>query len=149
MDRFRVRAYDGGDWSQWLRMSLALYPHHTADELADGMRAFQARADAAVFVAEQKGGALVGFVEIGARPYADGCVTTPVGYIEAWFVHPDARRQGCGVALLRAAGVWARQRGYRELASDTRVDNDVSYAAHRRAGFEEVERVVQFRKPVE
>ena len=127
-------------------MSLALFPQHSAENLADGMREFRERADATVFVAERDDGSLAGFVEVGARPYADGCDTNPVGYIEAWYVDPDVRRRGYGRALLTAAEQWARDRGYREMASDASLENTVSHAAHRRAGYEEVDRVMQFRK---
>lgn len=83
---------------------------------------------------------------MGTRPYADGCATSPVGYIEAWYVDPDVRRSGFGRALLAAAETWARDRGYHAMASDALLDNEISHAAHRRAGCEEVDRVVQFRK---
>ncbi len=143
-----IRAYRDSDWSDWLRLSLALFPHHSAEELAAGMREFRTRSDADVFVAERDNGSIAGFVEVGARPYADGCDSSPVGYIEAWYVDPDVRRSGYGRALLAAAEEWARGRGYREMASDCRLDNAISHAAHRRAGYEEVDRVVQFRKPL-
>lgn len=127
-------------------MSAALFPQYSADDLADGMREFRTRTDADVFVVERPAGGLAGFVEVGARPYADGCDTSPVGYIEAWYVDPDVRRRGYGRALLAAAEEWARARGYREMASDAQLDNTTSHAAHHRAGYEEVDRVVQFRK---
>jgi aminoglycoside 6'-N-acetyltransferase I len=127
-------------------MSQALFEHHSAEELAAGMREWRSRADAEVFIAERAGGSAAGFVEVGTRPYADGCETSPVGYVEAWYVDPDVRRTGVGRALLAAAEAWARDRGYREMASDAQLDNAVSHAAHRRAGYEEVDRVVQFRK---
>jgi aminoglycoside 6'-N-acetyltransferase I len=144
----KIRAYDDKDWSAWLRMSLALFPEYTAEVLVPGMREFRARSDAEVFLAEVSGGALVGFVEVGSRPYADGCDTSPVGYIEAWFVDADMRREGYGRALLVAAEDWARSRGYREMASDALLGNDVSHSAHLRAGYEEVDRVVQYRKSI-
>jgi aminoglycoside 6'-N-acetyltransferase I len=145
-ESMKIRAYQSADWPDWLRMSQLLFPHHAADELAVEMQDFRARDDGAVFVVERLDGSLAGFVEIGARPYADGCDTSPVGYIEAWYVDADVRRSGYGRALLKAAEEWARDRGYSEMASDARLDNDVSHAAHRRAGYEEVDRVVQFRK---
>ena len=144
----KIRAYDDKDWSAWLRMSVALFPEHTAEVLTPGMREFRARSDAEVFVAEDSDGAVVGFVDVGTRPYADGCDTSPVGYIEAWYVDPHVRREGCGRALLTAAEDWARGRGYREMASDALLGNDVSHAAHLQAGYEEVDRVVQYRKPL-
>jgi aminoglycoside 6'-N-acetyltransferase I len=142
----QVRAYRDSDWDAYMRMSVALFPEHSADELAPDMREFLKRRDGAVFVAERPDGSLAGFVEAGTRPYADGCDTSPVGYVEAWYVDPDVRRQGYGRALLAAAEDWARSVGYREIASDARINNAVSYAAHRRAGYVEVDRIVQFRK---
>jgi len=142
----QIRAYRDSDWPAWLRLSLALFPEHSAEELESGMREHRARSDAEVFVAEREDGSVAGFVEVGARPYADGCDTSPVGYIEAWYVDPDARRKGYGRALLEAAEEWARGRGYREMASDAQLINKISYAAHRRAGYAEVDRIVQFRK---
>lgn len=142
----RVRPYQTGDWPDWLRMSLALFPQHSADDLAAGMRAHLARPDAEVFVAERDDGSIAGFVEVGERPYADGCDSSPVAYVEAWYVDPDVRRKGYGRALLAAAEEWARARGRTEIASDSQLDNLVSHAAHRGAGYEEVDRIVQFRK---
>jgi RimJ/RimL family protein N-acetyltransferase len=142
----KVRAYRDSDWSEWLRMSVALFPDYSAEDLARGMRDFRGRNDAEVFVVDRGSAALAGFVEVGSRPYADGCDTSPVGYIEAWYTDPDVRRNGHGRALLRAAEDWAREQGYREMASDALLDNDVSHAAHRRVGYEEVGRVMQFRK---
>jgi aminoglycoside 6'-N-acetyltransferase I len=127
-------------------MSRALFPGVSIEDDEAEMRALLKRPDAAVFVVERPGGLLAGYVEVGARPYADGCGTSPVGYIEAWYVDPDQRRAGFGRQLLAAAEDWARQRGYSEMASDALLDNDVSHRAHKRAGYAEVDRVVQFRK---
>jgi aminoglycoside 6'-N-acetyltransferase I len=130
-------------------MSLALFPHDAVEELIAGMREFRARSDVEVFIAERTDGSRAGFVEVGTRPHADGCATSPVGYIEAWYVDPDVRRRGFGRALLAATETWARDRGYHEMASDALLDNEISHAAHRRAGYEEVDRVVQFRKDLD
>ena len=129
-------------------MAVALFPEYTVEDLARGMREFDDRPDSEVFLAEREDGSIAGFVEAGSRPYADGCDTSPVGYIEAWYVDPDVRRSGYGRALLRAAEDWARSQGYVEMASDALLDNLISHAAHQRSGYEEVGRVVQFRKPL-
>lgn len=127
----------------------ALLPGQPADEYDADMRALLLRDDAAVFVAERPDGSVCGFVEAGSRPYVDGCNTSPVGYIEAWYVEPDVRRSGYGRALIEAAESWARGKGYSELASDALLDNTVSYEAHLRSGFSVVDRVVQFRKALD
>ena len=143
-----IRPYEERDWDKWLRMSLALFPGSGPDELRPFMRQFVERSDSQVFIAERPDGSIAGFVEAGTRPYADGCDTSPVGYIEAWYVEPDIRRAGYGRALLAAAEDWARRRGYAELASDAILGNEISRRAHMAAGFEEVGRIIQFRKPL-
>ena len=110
------------------------------------MRAILARPDYAVFIAERPDGSVCGYVEVGGRAYADGCNSSPVGYIEGWYVDPDVRRRGYGRALLAAAETWARERGYTEMASDARLGDSVSLEAHVRNGYAVVDRIVQFRK---
>jgi aminoglycoside 6'-N-acetyltransferase I len=145
-----IRAFRDADWPEWLRMSQALFADASAEDLSSGMHQFRRRGrdDAEVFVIERGDGSLAGFLEVGTRPYADGCETSPVAYLEAWYVDPDVRRHGYGRTLVAAAEGWAREHGYREMASDTQLDNVVSQAAHRRAGYHEVDRVVQFRKDI-
>jgi aminoglycoside 6'-N-acetyltransferase I len=142
----RIRSYKDSDSPEWLRMTHALFPGESDQEVEESMRSCRARSDAEVFVIERPNGSLAGYVEVGARSYADGCNTSPVGYIEAWYVDPDSRRSGHGRALLAAAEDWARRQGYREIASDALIDNHVSHLAHERSGYAVVDRVVQFRK---
>ena len=145
----QIRPIQTGDWKTWRRMTEALLPGEPPEEYDADMRRLQRSDDAAVFIAERPDGSICGFVEVGVRAYADGCRTSPVGYIEAWYVDPDIRRKGYGRALLRAAETWARRRGYSEMASDARVDNTLSHKAHLRSGYSEVDRVVQFRKSLD
>ena len=137
-----VRPYLVSDASEWTRMRTALW----ADQTEADMVAWLARKDAAVFVAQRDGGGLCGFVEVGERSHADGCITNPVAYLEGWYVDPDVRRHSIGAQLVRAVEDWARSRFYRELASDTQIHNLISQAAHQRLGFEEAERSVLYRK---
>ena len=104
--------------------------------------------DDCVLVLDRDDGAptLGGFITLAMRPWAEGCTSTPCAYIEGWWVAADLRGCGHGRALVAAAESWARAQGSRELASDALVTNTASIAAHRALGFEEVERVVAFRK---
>lgn len=97
------------------------------------------------FVAEAQGAA-AGFAELGLRPYANGCATRPVAFLEGVWVAPRARRRGVGRALVAHLEAVARAEGLHEIGSDALVANRASRAAHRAWGFEEVERVVCFRK---
>lgn len=129
-------------------MRAALWPEADAAQLAhETIRHFAgAKAADQVWVAEDVSGRLLGFLELSLRTYAEGCVHSPTPYVEAWYVTAESRQTGVGRALFEAAQGWARLRGFSELASDALLENDVGQAAHRAVGFEEVERVVCYRK---
>lgn len=143
--QWTIREARPADLHEWTRMRNALVPSEDHEhELKDF---FAARAPMlATFVADRGDGSLCGFVEAGTRAYAEGCESSPVGYLEMWFVDEDVRRSGVGAALVRAAEDWARSIGCREMASDALLDNSVSHDAHRALGYEEVERIVCFRR---
>jgi aminoglycoside 6'-N-acetyltransferase I len=142
-----VRPVTQVDHAEWLRMRAALWPacpleEHDSemeDQLTDSERC-------AVFVVEREAGQLGGFLEVSLRAYADGCRTSPVGYIEGWYVDADLRQRGLGGELVKAAEQWAIEQGCREMASDCELDNDVSFRAHLALGYEEADRVIQFCK---
>ncbi|HEX8851962.1 MAG TPA: GNAT family N-acetyltransferase, partial [Pyrinomonadaceae bacterium] len=96
---------------------------------------------------EDEGRALVvGFAELSVRSYAEGCDSGRVAYLEGWFVESTHRGRGVGRALVAAAEDWGRTLGCTEFASDTELDNRSSAAAHVALGFEEVDRIICFRK---
>ena len=147
MSDMDIRPYRPTDHAEWLRMRRALWPEIAPAEDAGDAAEWLARPDSAVLVAARPDGArLAAFVELAERPYADGCETSPVAYLEGWWVDADVRRQGVGAGLVAAAVAWARSRGHRELASDALLDNTVSHRAHESLGFVEVERVVKYRR---
>ena len=137
------------DRDAWLRMRAALWPEESDVELGDEIDQYLDSSGtaslSAAFVSEDAAGKLTGFIELFLRNYAEGCVgVTP--YVEGWYVDPDCRKEGIGRALMNAAETWARARGFTEIASDTTIDNELSQRAHRKSGFEEVERIVIYRK---
>jgi aminoglycoside 6'-N-acetyltransferase I len=89
---------------------------------------------------------LAGFLELDFRNYAPGCRSSPVPFIEGWYVEPERQRQGIGRALIEAAEECARAAGHHEIASDGEVENADGIAADLALGYEEVERVVCFRR---
>ena len=143
-----IRPVTRADRDEWLRMRKILYPNSAPEEVDEWLESEHGTllVGVAVFVADRGDGCLAGFVEIALRNYAEGCVTTPVAFLEGWYVDPDVRRRGVGAWLVKAAEDWARARGLEEIASDTTLDNAVSREAHLALGFEEVERQICFRK---
>ena len=145
-----IRPVVGADRDEWSRMRGRLYPDLDPQEIDDWFESAESGGThlvgVAVLVADRGDGRLAGFVEIGSRNYAEGCETTPVAFLEGWYVDPDVRRTGLGSQLVEAAESWAREHGYAELASDTELENEISLRAHLSLGFEEVERQICFRK---
>lgn len=141
-----IRRAVSQDVEQWLRLRMLLWPGDSPEAHLAEMEEFAADPLCTVFLAETPDGRLVGFLEAARRKYADGCDTSPVGYIEGWYVEPDLRQAGVGRSLVQAAEDWARQLGLREMASDCLIDNQISYNAHHSLGYEEVERLVHFKK---
>ena len=102
--------------------------------------------DWAVFIASMEDGAAVGFIEVWRREYAEGASSSPVGYVEGWYVEPDFRCRGIGRMLIEAGEDWSRSHGCTEMASDTEIDNGGSIRAHQHLGYTEVSRNVHFLK---
>jgi aminoglycoside 6'-N-acetyltransferase I len=134
------------DLDEWLRLRRLLWPYSDPQALLTEIESMLADPLAPVFVAVRPDGSLGGFLEAGLRKYADGCSTSPVGYIEGWYVDEDLRRLGVGARLVRTAEAWAREQGCSEMGSDTWIDNDPSISAHCSLGYEECERLVHFCK---
>lgn len=146
----RIRAVEPPDAAEWLRMRSALWPSddHGA-EIDEYFRSGGSPLLTVIFVAERSSGGLAGFIELGLRPYAEGCESSPVPFIEGWYVDPDVRQTRIGSGLVRIAEDWARGQGYKEIGSDVEIDNDGSLAAHRALGYEEVTRLVCFRRELQ
>jgi aminoglycoside 6'-N-acetyltransferase I len=131
----------------WSTMRGHLFPREAPDERRKEIAEILKRDSEAGFAA-RAGDAWIGFIELRERSVGEGCETSPVGYIEALWVAPDLRRRGVARQLVGAALDWCRDRGLRELCSDTQIDNVVSQAVHRRFGFAETERLVTYRMKV-
>src|SRR5262245_9662915 len=142
-----VRAVRPDDANAWCRMRQALWPDSGDSHAAEVERFFADRSAArdSVLVAERDG-SVVGFVELSLRAYAEGCDTSPVAYLEGWYVSDEARGAGVGRALIRAAEEWGRAQGCTEFASDAEAGNALSADVHRACGFEEVSLIRCFRK---
>ena len=133
----------------WLALRVLLWPDDDAGSPADGLRILDNK-DAVTFLARDSAGHAIGFAEATLRrDYVNGCATSPVGFLEGLYVREEWRRHGVARALCAAAENWVKERGVRELASDTWLDSVQSQQMHQALGFSETERVVYFRKSLD
>jgi aminoglycoside 6'-N-acetyltransferase I len=145
-----IRAARAGDATAWSGLRLALWPDQDANDLRDGIDEVLADPPRfATFLAFDAAAVAIGFAEASLRhDYVNGTESSPVGFLEGWYVTPASRGQGLGRALVAAVEAWVRGCGCGELASDALLGDTASQAAHAACGFAETDRVVYFRKPM-
>ena len=145
----KIRHILEADRADWVRLRDALWPGSLADHERETRRYFNAIGDSPVVFVAEADGRVVGFLEMDYRNYAPGCSSSPVPFIEGWYVEPAMQGRGIGRALIEAAEAHARATGYIEIASDADVQNSEGIGAHSALGYNEVERIVCFRKTLQ
>ncbi|MFN8383844.1 MAG: aminoglycoside 6'-N-acetyltransferase [Anaerolineales bacterium] len=140
-----LRRITSEDRDRWFKMRKGIWPEAPDEYLNSDMDdILVSEKDTVIFAMVDDVPA--GMIEAKIREYGEGCETSPVGYIEGWFVYPELRGKGVAGALTQAAEDWARSKGCTEMASDTWLDNEASIKAHLKMGYFEVERLVHFVK---
>lgn len=142
----KVRTILERDRADWVRMREALWPGSLSEHDAETRKYFEQAAELPIVLIAEVDGKVVGFLELDYRKYAPGCRSSPVPFIEGWYVEASMQRHGIGRALIEAAEEHARAEGHNEIASDAELENRVGIAAHLGLGYEEVERAVCFRR---
>lgn len=88
-----------------------------------------------------------GFAQCNLRyDYVEGTKSSPVGYLEGIFVSKKYRKRGVGKKLLNRCEEWAKSKGCSEFASDCELNNVDSLKFHLQLGFDEVNRIICFKK---
>jgi aminoglycoside 6'-N-acetyltransferase I len=142
----KIRQIAERDRADWVRLRGELWPGSLSDHDVETREYFASLPTFPVTFVAEADGRLVGFLELDYRKYAPGCRSSPVPCIEGWYVEPVWQGNGIGRALVEAAEAWARAAGHDEIASDAEVTNAAGIAAHVALGYEEMERVVCFRR---
>jgi aminoglycoside 6'-N-acetyltransferase I len=127
-------------------MRALLWPDAGVSDLASEVPGMLENPETPVWVAQRDGGGLCGFAEASIRAFADGIEDAPCAFLEGWWVDVDARGSGIGRLLVEAVQLWARERGFTELGSDTELENQVGQRAHLALGFEERSRNIYYAK---
>lgn len=145
--------YTTKDLPAWLEMRAALFDDEGPGLLEEEVR--QIVADGTLksqpfqcLIAFDDDEEAAGFIELTIRSSAEDCMTSPVLYVEGWFVDEGHRGTGVGKALMEAGFAWGRGMGCKEVGSDARVDNEGSAKAHLAMGFADAGVIRCFRRGI-
>jgi len=123
----------------WGTMRGNLYGEASAESMSRDFENLLGSHEAGCVLVLDGGERPIGFVEMALRKYVDGCETSPVAYLEGVYVEPEFRD-------IEAAEAWAIDRGCNEFATDSRLGDADAQRFHQHIGFEETDRIVQFKK---
>ncbi len=134
----------------WLALRQALWPDQTPGRHRSQIRDALKRSDRNVGYLAMAGDVSIGLAEAALRTdYVNGCSSSPVVFLEGLYVRLAWRGRGVARTLCCAVEAWAAGLGCREFASDTATTNLDAQRVHQALGFEETERVVFYRKPLQ
>lgn len=137
------------DFEEWLNLALELWTDYSLEEMQIGLTEILHSPRQLGVLVRTKTARAIAFMNLSLRgDYVPGAIQSPVAFVEGIYVKPEYQKQGVGKALIQYAEQWAQAQGCVELASDALLENTASHAFHKQVGFQEVERLVAFIKPI-
>ena len=130
------------------QMALNIWDNNSIDELTKEFDSMIYDSNSICFI-NYEDNLPVGFANASLRyDYVEGCETSPAGYLEGIYVIDDYRNKNIARKLVEACQVWAKDRGCLEFASDCELTNLDSLDFHLAIGFNEVNRIICFKKNI-
>jgi len=128
------------------QLMLELWPDCSFDEELENCKTkLNSKNEICYLIKEQED--YIAFIHLTIRAdYVEGAADSPVAYVEAVYVKENYRSLGIGKRLIQLGEDWGKQKGCKQLASDTTLNNVASIEFHRKNGFLEVSRIVCFIK---
>ncbi len=142
----RIQAVQRQHFDDWLRLREAVYTDIDRKFHEQEMELYVSDDSKECFLVVTESGDACGMIEVSLRNVVDGCLTSPVGYVEGIFVESSHRGSGLSRQLLHQAEDWCRSKGCSEIATDAELDNVEAQRFHQHMGFEETYRIVEYRK---
>ena len=133
------------DFADWLTMRVALYGELEPGAHEAEMLDIHARDDWHLWFLLDEQGQRIGMVELSLRNVVDGCLSSPVAYVEGLYIVPEQRNKGLGKQVMHLLFDWAAAQDYSEMALNTPLPNSGSQRFYAALGFSENERVVEYR----
>ena len=132
---FNIKKMQIGDIEKTISIVKKLFINSDIGELKKEFMQYLEKNDTVIYVCYLEN-EIIAFAQCQLRyDYVEGTNSSPVGYLEGIYVDSMYRKQGIATKLL-------------EFASDCELNNRVSFNFHLRAGFEEANRIICFRKKI-
>ena len=127
-------------------MSALIFPNSDPGELKEDLEKIEQNPFYKTFLAK-KGEQAIGFVTLSVRSdYVEGARTSPVGYMEAIYVTEGFRGSGVARLLYEEGEAWLKEKGCREIGSDTWLWNKEAQDFHLKLGFKKEDVLVHYIK---
>ncbi|MEZ5581931.1 MAG: GNAT family N-acetyltransferase [Candidatus Competibacteraceae bacterium] len=111
------------DFSVWSQFRGELYPTLSRNfDLKEMDSIFGSELWNCWFI-EREDGEHIGLVELSLRNIVDGCLSSPVPYLEGLYLTPTERGKGRGTEIIEMIKVWCQEHGHSELATDAELTN--------------------------
>ena len=125
-----------------------MWTDHDPEEMAEEFRKLVMNDEAVCFI-KYEDEKPIGFAQCQLRhDYVEGTESSPVGYLEGILIVDGYRKKGYAAELLSECEKWAKEKGCSEFASDCELVNEESLKFHMALRFEEVNRIICFRKDI-
>jgi aminoglycoside 6'-N-acetyltransferase I len=149
MTGITIEEISPGNVSGITELIIKLWPEcDYKEEYENGLKIMKS-ADQQIFVAKEKK-SCIGFIQLSLKTdYVEGTTSSPVVYIEGLYVEPQCRRKGIARRLILKAEKWGLRKNCVEIASDSELTNTDSIEFHNSIGFQEVNRIVCFKKLID
>lgn len=141
-----ISAVNREQFHDWLRLREAVYTGIDREFHLREMEIYYGDESKACLLASDRTGKVGGMVELSLRNVVDGCLSSPVGYVEGIYVAPAYRGAGVARRLMGEAETWFRSHHCREIATDAELDDQAAQRFHQHFGFRETYRIVEYRK---
>ena len=143
----KIEAISAANLKPLTILMLQLWPECSFEEEYENCRKMLHSQKETAMLAKTGTGLYAGFISLSLRnDHVEGVRSSPAGYLEGIYVLPEFRKQGIGSRLLQAGEDWCQARGCREMGSDAEWSNTGSQTFHRKAGFNEVNRIICYHK---
>ena len=132
-------------FTQWKAMREEIYSSLSAEFHEKEMKQIFDSSDWFCYFLINEDKKILGLAELSSRNIVDGCLSSPVAYLEGLYLKKECRGMGLGRKAIEIIKNWCKEKGFTELGMDTELTNLEAQKFFKTVGLQETYRIVQFR----